>query len=655
MTTPLKSHRLLVLALLVLTAAAYLPGLSGPFFYDDISNFKALGAWLDGQLGWQTVIFEHNAGPLGRPVAMATFLANAWLAGMDPFWFKFTNLLLHLGCGVVLFALARRLAGRDPLFKPHADSTALTVTAIWLLHPLMVSTVLYAVQRMTILSALFVLLALLAYVSGREYIENGQVRRGALRLFLWVPLFTLLAALSKENGLLAPLLCGVLEWVYFRPAAGRRRQAVVRAFLALGVALPVAAGLLVLLLKPDFVFGAYALRPFGPWERLLTETRVLFDYLGQLLIPRGPQMSLFRDDYLISTSLFQPWSTAVSIVGWVVLIGGAIALRKTLPAVTAGLGFYLVGHAMESSIFPLLIYFEHRNYLPSVGIFWALTGSIVWIFSHLSKASDGLRRLPLIALSALVLILAVATTTRAAMWRHAWIMLDQIIEHYPESRAARMARAEIDMNVDPPMVNEAIAHYRHLLDSTRPSTRIIGAAGIIAAACHTGIDPDANAVQVLLETKPESFESDVNAAIGPMTEIIIRSQCQSLPLPEIARTMASWAAQFDVPPSDRIIWQLRYRAAQLMEFAGREREALQLAQTGWHGGRDQAPLAMMLLRLSLRQGDLGQAREWADWLSNHLDPNDTVGQTLLQRYRADLERRMQGPDDELGRILQPPQ
>ena len=118
--------------------------------------------------------------------------------------FKAVNLALHLACGVVLFALTRALAGLR-VDARAARTAALLACALWLLSPLLVSTVLYTVQRMAQLATLFSLAGLLCYVHGRR---RGSRAAVAAAFGLCWPL----AALSKENGALLPLLALLVEW-----------------------------------------------------------------------------------------------------------------------------------------------------------------------------------------------------------------------------------------------------------------------------------------------------------------------------------------------------------------------------------------------------------------------------------------------------------
>jgi hypothetical protein len=212
-----------LLIALALTALVYVPGLRGPFLFDDIPNLRPLQDWLSGLTGWHEVLFGNRSGLFGRPLSMLSFILDAKLFGMAPFSFKLTNLLIHLACGALIYALLHRLLLRDPHLHQRAALAALAISAIWLLHPLQVSTVLYIVQRMAQLSALFILLALLAYVHGREALEQGRLRSGVTWLFLAVPAATALGMLCKEKRCPGDLAVrgagtGVLSRQYAGPA-----------------------------------------------------------------------------------------------------------------------------------------------------------------------------------------------------------------------------------------------------------------------------------------------------------------------------------------------------------------------------------------------------------------------------------------------------
>jgi hypothetical protein len=212
------------LASLALCAAAYWPGLSGGFIFDDFVNLSSLGAY--GPIDdLRTLLFYLSSGiadPTGRPVAVASFLLDARDWPADPWPFKRTNLLLHLLNGALLGRVLWRLEdwldrGKRGLPAARRGWAAWLGATLWLVHPLFVSTTLYVVQRHAMLPLTFVLLALLAWDRACLAFLRDAPRAGwAWSLCGAWPAF-LLAGLSKANGLLAPLLVLLVHAIAIHP------------------------------------------------------------------------------------------------------------------------------------------------------------------------------------------------------------------------------------------------------------------------------------------------------------------------------------------------------------------------------------------------------------------------------------------------------
>ena len=164
-------------------------------------------------------LVSSDSGPFGRPVAMATFAVQRTLHGLDPWFFKLFNLGIHVGNTVLVFAFAHQLyglafRGPSPIDESHRFHAALLAAAIWGLHPFNLTGVLYVVQRMTSLSSLFSLIALLVYLRFRQDYSASLSRRVA-----YVAGFILsfaAAVLSKETALLTPVFCFIIECLFFQ-------------------------------------------------------------------------------------------------------------------------------------------------------------------------------------------------------------------------------------------------------------------------------------------------------------------------------------------------------------------------------------------------------------------------------------------------------
>src|SRR4249919_2884102 len=130
-----------MLLLLLLAGLAYAPGLRGGFLFDDLVNLDALGATgpVDDWAALLRYLTSGDADPIGRPLALLSFLIDAQNWPAPPLPFLRTNLLLHLGNGLLLFGLLRALGRRLDGPGLRIDAVAVLAAGLWLLHPLLVS------------------------------------------------------------------------------------------------------------------------------------------------------------------------------------------------------------------------------------------------------------------------------------------------------------------------------------------------------------------------------------------------------------------------------------------------------------------------------------------------------------------------------------
>jgi len=379
-------YPVLYILLIALTALVYANGLRGTFLFDDFVNLPTLGA--SGPIrdtdSFLRFVTSGTADPLGRPVALASFLLDARDWPASPLPFKRTNLVVHLLNGLLLALLLRRL-GRamqtgGTTTHQRYELAALLGAAFWLLHPLFVSTTLYIVQREAMLPVTFTLAGLLFWLRARDAFRGGDVHTGWLGALLGLGLCTVLATLSKANGALLPALALTIEWFFLRPIAaqdtawsaqGRRQHRIATLYLLLLPSIAVGTYLLFAGWQ-GLMHGVPSVRPWTLGQRLLTEPRVLFEYLRLLWLPHPYTAGVFNDQIAASTSLWSPGGTLPALLGVFGLLAAACLMRRKAPAVALTIAFYFVGQSMESSTIPLELYFEHRNYLPALLMFWPL-------------------------------------------------------------------------------------------------------------------------------------------------------------------------------------------------------------------------------------------------------------------------------------------
>jgi hypothetical protein len=357
----------LLLAILLLPLGVfflYSPGLSAGFSFDDYPNLETLSSVMDFESAMGFVL-EPKGGPLGRHLALASFLINTPSWGVAPQDFIYTNIGIHLLNGVLLIWLSLKVACLAGETRARAGWLAFFVGAIWLVQPINVSASLMVVQRMTTLAMTFGLIGLLVFVRGVEVLPTLR-RRGYVLMSLGVGFGTVLGMFTKENGVLLPMLILILQSTLLRGVTegfgnGFRR------WRTLFLVVPSVMIIGYLFYQLPGMPAAYERRDFTLEQRVLTEARILIRYLGLILFPVRAEIGPFQDDFPLSTGLFEPPTTILAILLISFLVSLAVSLRRRLPVYSFAILWFFAGHLLESTIIPLEIYFEHRNYVPSIG------------------------------------------------------------------------------------------------------------------------------------------------------------------------------------------------------------------------------------------------------------------------------------------------
>ncbi|HEV7165165.1 MAG TPA: hypothetical protein VGO35_07255 [Gammaproteobacteria bacterium] len=433
-TTP--SQLLFILLALSVAFLVYKPGLTGGFALDDYTNIVQNAALQVDDLSWAELsraAFSFQAGPTMRPVSMLTFTLNSYFFGLDnAMAFKITNLVIHLLNGLLVFLLlvqllqAYRREYVPSLAENRIEWLALLTGALWLLHPLNLMPVLYVVQRETALSSLFVLVGSNVYIWGRTRRLSGL--HGAWLIWTAVPLLTLVAMFSKESGALLPVYTLVIEFFIFRfrsAKGGTDMQAAL--FYVPMLVLPVCAALAWIIVAHGAPLD-YSHRDFTLGERLMTEARIVCLYIRLTLLPDLGSMGLYHDDIAVSHGLLQPATTLCSVIALAGLVAASYLLRRRLPLVALGIAWFFGGQLMESTIFPLELAYEHRCYLPDLGLMLAVL-SLIYPLQDSSRFKQPRYIFVALALCACAFL----TWLRASDWQDNLTFSASEARHHPES------------------------------------------------------------------------------------------------------------------------------------------------------------------------------------------------------------------------------
>ncbi len=462
MTFPSHQGKLILMLATLVTALIYWPGLAGSFVFDDqifvVSNRAIHASSLD-LADWVNAALSFPASHQGRWLGMLSFAANHYFTGMDPYWFKLTNLGIHLLNGVFLFLTLRVLftfhhatraeTGHLHGFNPNLAAAALA--SLWLVLPINLTGVLYVSQRLESFSNTFVFLGLWWYLRAR--LALWQDRSGASGLWLALLAGTGIGVLVKESAVLLPLYAFSVELALtgFRERSGRWSKPVLVLYGSL-LLIPLAVGLVWL---AGWVGGPQSYgRAFDIPQRLMTEVRILFHYMAWTLAPSLDSLTLYHDDIAISKGLLDPPTTLASILAILGLIGIALWKRKSMPLFALGIFWFFGGHLLTATVIPLMLAFEHRNYFPSVGLLLAIAS----LFALEGRALN--RRLVVLATACLFSFYAFTTALRSTEWASPLALAASDAAKRPDSSAAQYEYARIllgsTLNGDPePMRRKA--------------------------------------------------------------------------------------------------------------------------------------------------------------------------------------------------------
>jgi len=370
-----KAPYLLLSLSLIMTFFLYLKGLNGDYIFDDpaniLDNQKIAITSLD-YISLKSAWYAGDAGPLGRPISMLSFALNHYFTGFSPYYFKLTNLLIHLINGLFVFIISLKIFQwishqYQSIQIKLAIYLACLVCLIWLIHPLNLTSILYVVQRMTSLSSLFGLLALAIYCIWR----TGSIAWFNTILAVSGIMISLFASiLSKESGFLFIPLIYWTELIIFQ-CKNLKFQPIYLQKIKLSHILwcgVVVGGLFFIYLLPPYLNPAnFAGRGFSLEERLLTESRVIFYYLKMFFYPLLSDLSLYHDDFFISKSIIEPITTLYSLVGLIGISVVCILLIKKHPMLIFAWGWYIISQLLESTFISLELIHEHRNYFGTIG------------------------------------------------------------------------------------------------------------------------------------------------------------------------------------------------------------------------------------------------------------------------------------------------
>ncbi len=410
------------LALAVLVVVSYFPALQGGFVWDDVIFAEEPVIHSPGALRsiWFSPAEIKNEGHYW-PLVYTSFWLEHRLWGLRPAGYHAVNLFLHLLNCLLLWRLLRRLAVPG----------ALLIAAVFAVHPLHVESVAWIIERKDLLSALFYLGAVLAWL---RLVEVARVGHYLLLVLLFAA-----GLLSKSVVVTLPLALLLVQWW--------RRGRVTRLDL-LRVAPLVLLGAVITAADLAFYRGREVLElGYTLAERMLIAGRALWFYAGKLVWP--VELAVIYPLWEIDAGSLAGWAYVAAAAGLALALwlgrerigrgplAGALYFALTLGPV---LGFVDYGYMQFSFVA------DRFQYLAGIGVLAVLLGGAAHGVGKLvagertgTSFATGLR-LGACGLAAAIVVVVLGTLTwrQAGIYRDEVALFSHIVALNPEARDAHL-------------------------------------------------------------------------------------------------------------------------------------------------------------------------------------------------------------------------
>ena len=352
----------------------HLPALQGQLVWDDdylAHDNPFIKSPLLALEAFRHYLFLDSYSPHYRPVQNLSFMADYYFWNTDPAGFHLTNILLHVGSGLLLYRLLTLLFGwgggiwtRTGLGSNlTASLSAFLIAALWIAHPVHSAAVDYISGRADSLAFFFACAGWLVYAKARSV----AARPARYALAVGAAVLALIALCSRETGCVWILLFLLHLFVFDRKESWRVKASI--AAICLGL-VAVYAGFRQLPSEHLLPSGSASL-PLA--ERVTLMTRALGDYARLMIFPsnlhveRSVRMS---PDDGGGPLLFY------GIVAAAAFAYGTFRKGKAQRIRALGAAWFILAFLPISNLFALnATVAEHWLYLPSVGLLIFVAGA----------------------------------------------------------------------------------------------------------------------------------------------------------------------------------------------------------------------------------------------------------------------------------------
>jgi protein O-mannosyl-transferase len=404
-----------------------------------------------------------------HPLTWLSHMLDCQMYGLNPGGHHLTNVLLHTATVVLLFLVLRQMTG--------ALWRSAFVAAVFAIHPLRVESVAWVAERKDVLSGLFFILTIGAYV------RYARLPWSAARYVLLMVLFAL-GLLCKPMLVTLPLVLLLLD---YWPLRRMEIQTFSRLLLEKAplLALSAASCVVTLLAQHEGIESAGS---FSMPYRLANTFASCAVYLRQMVWPVG--LAVY---YPFPVNGLPPWEAALAGTLLIALSMATMWQRRKQPWLLTGWFWYLTALSPVAGVVQAgdQAHADRYTYLPQIGIYvaltwWAAESCAKWRVSPMALGS---------LMTGVLMVLMVCTWKQTTYWKNSetlWIhtlscttanavaqnnlgdaldqlgMVDEAIPHLETALRIKPDYAEAHYNLGTAllqkgMADEALDHFQKAL------------------------------------------------------------------------------------------------------------------------------------------------------------------------------------------------
>jgi tetratricopeptide (TPR) repeat protein len=494
------------LSLVAATFAAFWPTLHDGFVdWDDPANLtqnvhvRGLSA---ANLKWMLTTFHEGH---YQPLTWLTYMLDYHLWGsVDARGIHLTSLALHAVNAVLFYFLALRILDLCSLTAGASlQWGAGLASLLFALNPLRVESVAWATERRDVVSGLFFILALLAYLRSRWPGERPS--RG---WFIASVSLHACACLAKVICVTFPAVLIILDFYPLRRLGGRHRW---WGASFTGVWTEKIPFLLISLVGSVIAVYAQgsALVPLGyiPWSLRIPYTLLGLCYLLYKWVFPFHLIPIYEIRYQVSPL---DWPFILSAVVLVAVTVALLLARRRFPAGLAVWLSYLVLLSPVTSITQNGWQFtaDRYSYLSTMG-FAVLIGGVLSYIIRRQRGRPGRLAATAVVCAAAVVLLGASTWRQTTLWHDSYTLWSATLRVDPDSWVANRKLADELMKAN--RVQEAADHYRRSLAVEQREASLHANAAVAFAKTGSLDEADYHA-QIALEMEPGAEGNLLNAA-----------------------------------------------------------------------------------------------------------------------------------------------